>query len=113
MSGLPASSNRRVVLPLTVSIRMRRTWAPTAVALGVRVTTALVTGRSKSTCSHCPTAACSALDTQAVAGSPSTAAAGALAGATSGMAVASAEELDTVIRPPVHPPTTGSAPGTG
>ena len=55
---------------------MRRTWAPTAVALGVRVTVALVIGWSKSTCSHCPTAACSALDTQLVDVSPSIAAAG-------------------------------------
>ncbi|CNL22514.1 Uncharacterised protein [Mycobacterium tuberculosis] len=92
---------------------MRRTWAPTAVALGVTVSTALLTGWSKSTRSHWPTAACSALDTQAVAGSPSRAAAGEVAGATSGMAVASDDELDTVTRPPVHPPKTVSVPGTG
>ncbi|CAG6963234.1 hypothetical protein PICSAR132_01371 [Mycobacterium avium subsp. paratuberculosis] len=92
---------------------MRRTWAPTAVALGVRVSAALVTGWSKSICIHCPTADCSELDTHAVAGSPSIAAAGEVAGATSGIAVESEAELDTVIRPPVHAPSTGSAPGTG
>src|SRR6516164_9766803 len=112
-SGLPGSSNRRVVLPLAVSIRMRRIWAPTAVALGVTVMAALVTGWSKSTCSHCPTAACSALDTHAVAESPSIATAGEVAGATSGIAVESDDELDTVIRPPVQAPNTVSAPGTG
>ncbi len=113
MSGLPGSSNRRVVLPLAVSIRMRRTWAPTAVALGVMVMAPLLTGWSKSTRSHCPTAACSALDTHAVAESPSMAAAGEVAGATSGIAVESDDALDAVIRPPFHAPNTRSAPGTG
>ena len=102
-----------MVLPVAVSIRMRRTWAPTAVALGVMVMAPLVRGRSKSTCSHCPTADCSALDTHAVAESPSMAAAGEVAGATSGIAVESDDELDTVIRPPVQAPNAGSAPGTG
>lgn len=92
---------------------MRRTWAPTAVALGVNVIAAFVTGWSKSIRIHWPMAACSELDTQAVAESPSIAAAGEVAGATSGMAVESDDELDTVIRPPVHAPATGSAPGTG
>ena len=92
---------------------MRRTCAPTAVALGVKVIAALVTGWSKSTCSHCPMAACSELDTHAVAGSPSIAATGEVAGATSGIAVESDDELDTVIRPPVQAPSTGSEPGTG
>ncbi len=112
-SGLPGSSNRRVVLPLAVSIRMRRTWAPTAVALGVMVMAPLLIGWSKSTCSHCPTADCSALDTHAVAESPSIAAAGEVAGATSGIAVESDDELDTVILPPFQAPDTGSAPGAG
>ncbi len=110
---MPASSNLSVVLPVAVSIWIRRTWAPTAVALGVIVIAALVTGWSKSTRSHCPTAACSALDTHAVAGSPSIAAAAEAAGAASGIAVESDEELDTVIRPPVQLPNTLSAPGTG
>ena len=52
VTGLPASSNRSVVVPETVSISTRRTWAPTVVALGVMVMTLLVTGWSKSTCSH-------------------------------------------------------------
>ncbi|KXW75023.1 hypothetical protein JL15_24715, partial [Mycolicibacterium phlei DSM 43071] len=94
-SGLPASSKRSVDVPLTVSISMRRTCAPTAVALGVMVSVALVTGWSKSTCSHWPTAGCSALDTQLVDGSESNAAAGPVAGATLGSAVESADELDT------------------
>ena len=85
---------------------MRRTCAPTAVALGVMVMVALVTGWSKSTCSHCPTADCSALDTQLVDESLSMAAVGAVAGATLGSAVESAAELDTEIRPPVQSPCT-------
>jgi hypothetical protein len=100
-------------VPLIVDTSSRRTWAPTAVALGVMVSVALVTGRSKSICSHCPTAACSALDTQLVDVSESTADAGPVAGATLGSAVESAAELDTVSRPPVHRPYTGSAPSTG
>ena len=81
---------------------MRRTCAPTAVALGVMVTVALVIGWSKSTWSHWPSADCSELDTQLVDESPSMAAAGPVAGATLGSAVESAAELDTVIRPPGH-----------
>ncbi len=104
MTGLPASSNRSVVVPVAVSISTRRTWAPTVVALGVMVMTLLVTGWSKSTCSHWPTADCSALDTQAVAESASIAAAGDAAVATSGSAVESDDELDAVNRPPVQAP---------
>src|SRR5271156_279716 len=111
--GLPASSNLSVVVPLAVATSNLRTCAPTAVALGVMVMTLLVTGWSKSTCSHWPTADCSPLDTHAVAESPSIAAAGEVAGATSGSAVASDDELDAVSRPPVHAPYTVSAPGAG
>ena len=77
--------------------------APT---VAVIVMVALVTGWSKSTCSHCPTADCSALDTQLVDESPSVADVGPVAGATLGSAVESAAELDTVIRPPVQSPYT-------
>ena len=62
----------------------------------------MVIGRVKSTCSHCPIAGCSELDTQAVAESPSTAAAGPLAGATVGRAVESDDELEALSRPPDH-----------
>ena len=86
---------------------MRRTCAPTAVALGVMVMVALVTAWSKSTCNHCPTADCSELDTQLVDESLSMAAVGAVAGATLGSAVESAAELDTETRPPVQSPCTG------
>ena len=106
MIGLPASSKRSVLVPLTVEISIRRTCAPTAVALGVTVIVALVTGWSKSTCSHCPTADCRALDTQLVEESLSMAAVGPAAGATLGSAVESAAELDTEIRPPVQSPCT-------
>ena len=82
-------------------------------ALGVIVRVALVTGRSKSICNHCPSAGCSELDTHAVAGSASTAASGALAGATAGRAVASEEELEALNLPPDHAPTTSGAPGIG
>ena len=92
---------------------MRRTWAPTAVALGVSVTAALVTGRSKSICSHWPIAGCSEFDTHAVAGSLSVAALGPLAGETLGSVVASDDELDADSRPPDHWPTAGVAPGAG
>jgi hypothetical protein len=47
--GLPASSNRNVVVPVAVSTSTRRTCAPTVVALGVMVMMLLVTGWSKST----------------------------------------------------------------
>ena len=83
---------------------MRRTCAPTAVALGVTVRVALVTGWSKSTCSHWPIADCNALETQLVDESPSMAAAGPVAGATLGSAVESDAELDTETRPPDHWP---------
>lgn len=102
-----------MLVPLTVDTSSRRTCAPTAVALGVTVNVALVTGRSKSTCSHCPTAFCSELDTQLVAESPSIAAGAADAGETLGSAVESAAELDTVIRPPDHRPSASSAPSDG
>src|ERR1700758_3386382 len=98
--GWPDLLKRTVVVPLAVAISILRTCAPTAVALGVIVIVALVIGFSKSTCSHCPTAACSALETQLVAGSPSTAAVGPVAGETFGSAVAWAAELDTVTLPP-------------
>src|ERR1700748_2104927 len=78
---------------------MRRTRAPAAVAVGVIVMAPLLTGWSKSTRSHCPTAACSALDTHAVAESPSMAAAGEGARATSGIAV----EYDAAPRTGVPP----------
>jgi len=83
------------------------------VALGVMVSAALVTGWSKSTCSHCPSAGCSELDTHAVAGSESTAATGELAGATVGSAVASDDELDALSRPPDHCPWVSGASGVG
>lgn len=83
------------------------------VALGVIVSVALVTGRSKSTCSHCPRAGSSELDTHAVAGSLSIAATVPLDGATLGRVVASEDELDALSRPPVHFPATGAAPGAG
>src|SRR5262245_19571496 len=104
VNGLPAWSNRRVLVPLTVDTSMRRICAPTAVALGVIVMVALVTGWSKSTCSHWPTAACSALDTQLVDEPRSRADAGPVAGATLGSAVESDAELDTEMRPPFHFP---------
>lgn len=113
LSGRPASSNFSVVVPLGVSTWMRRTCAPTAVALGVTVMLPLVTGWSKSICSHWPIAACSELETHAVAESPSIAAAGEVAGLTLGSAVASPAELDAVSRPPVHALTVSGAPGTG
>jgi hypothetical protein len=53
------------------------------------------------------------LDTQLVDASPSMAAAGPVAGATYGRAVESAEELDTVSRPPGHAPYAVSVPGAG
>ncbi|PRC61031.1 hypothetical protein C6A85_13430, partial [Mycobacterium sp. ITM-2017-0098] len=34
VNGLPGSSNRTVLVPFTVDTSSRRTWAPTAVALG-------------------------------------------------------------------------------
>src|SRR6478672_1970748 len=104
VSGLPAWSKRSVLVPVTVDTSMRRTCAPTAVALGVIVRVALVTGWSKSTWSHWPTAACSELDTQLVDGSASTAAVGPAEGETLGSAVESAAELDTETRPPFHCP---------
>ena len=104
VTGVPGSSTRTVLVPLTVATSRRRTCAPTAVALGVMVRVALVTGRSKSTCNHCPTAACSALDTQLVDASASIAAAGEEAGDTLGSAVESDAALDTEIRPPSHRP---------
>jgi hypothetical protein len=100
-------------VPLTVDTSTRRTWAPTAVALGVIVSVALVTGRSKSTCSHCPMAVCSALDTQLVEASPSMAAAGPDDGETLGSAVESDAALDTESLPPSHCPYTRSAPAAG
>ena len=113
VSGTPGRSKLTVDVPLIVDTCNRRTWAPTAVALGVIVRVALVTGRSKSICNHCPSAGCSELDTHAVAGSASTAATGALAGATAGRAVASEEELEALNLPPDHAPTTSGAPGIG
>ncbi len=68
------------------------------------VSVALVTGWSKSTCSHCPSAVCSELDTQLVDVSPSIAAAGPDDGDTLGSAVESDAALDTEIRPPSHCP---------
>ena len=112
-SGTPGFAKLTVEVPLTVATCRRRTCAPTAVALGVMVRVALVTGRSKSICSHCPSACCSELDTHAVAGSVSTAATGALAGATLGSEVASDDELETLSRPPDHRPCVRGAPGTG
>ena len=91
-----------MLVPLAVDTSMRRICAPTAVALGVMVMVALVTGWSKSTCIHWPIADCSALDTQLVDGSASMAAAGPVAGATLGSAVESDAELDTETRPPLH-----------
>ena len=113
VSGVPGVSKLTVLVPLTVDTWTRRICAPTAVALGVMVSVALVTGLSKSICSHCPSAGCSELDTQAVAESPSTAATGALAGATAGNAVASPEELEALSRPPVHCPYVGAVSGVG
>jgi hypothetical protein len=104
VSGLPGSSNRNVLVPVAVDTSMRRTCAPTAVALGVMVIVALEIGRSKSTCSHWPTAACNALDTQLVDESPSIAAAGPAAVETFGSAVESDAELDAEMRPPGHRP---------
>ena len=113
MSGIPGLSKLTVEVPLTVDTWIRRTWAPTAVALGVIVRAALVTGWSKSICSHCPSAGWSEFDTHAVAGSMSTAATGALAGATVGSAVASDEELEALSRPPDHRPCVSDASGLG
>src|ERR1700757_937798 len=104
VSGWPDLVKRTVVVPLAVAISILRTCGPTAVGLGVIVIVALVMGLSRSTRSHCPTAGCSALETQPVVGSPSTAAAGLAAGATLGSAVASAAELDTVTLPPIQAP---------
>jgi hypothetical protein len=44
VSGLPGSSNRNVLVPLAVATSMRRTCAPTAVALGVMVMVAFAIG---------------------------------------------------------------------
>ena len=113
VSGVPGVSKLRVEVPLAVEIWIRRTWAPTAVALGVSVSAALVTGRSKSICSHWPIAGCSELDTQAVAESLSTAATGPLDGETLGKVVASADELEALSRAPDHWACTAAAPGDG
>ena len=98
--GLPGSSKRTVVVPFSVDTCSLRTCAPTAVALGVTVSVALVIGRTKSTCSHCPIAGCSESDTQAVAESRSRRGKPMLSGATSGSAVESDDELEALSRPP-------------
>ncbi|SKV93929.1 Uncharacterised protein [Mycobacteroides abscessus subsp. massiliense] len=111
--GLPGSSNRTDVVPLSVSTSSRRTCAPSAVALGVTVRIALVIGRSKSTRIHCPRAASSELLTQLVALSRSMTAAVLVPGATLGSAVESEAELDAVMVPPVQLPLTRGTPVAG
>ena len=104
MSGLPASSNRSVVLPVAVSISDAADLGADGGRAGRDGDDGVGHRVVEVDLQPLPDGRLQALDTHAVAGSPSIAAAGDVAGATSGIAVESDDELDTVIRPPVHAP---------
>ncbi len=109
----PGFSTRTAVLPRSVVTSSHFTAGPSAPGLVLNRSSPASRGRSRSSCSHWPTADSRPLLCQPVVGSPSTVAAGPLPTEVPPSWVASDAELDTLIRAPSHSACTRSVSGTG